>query len=244
MTGPASPPDLARDGCQVWWATPSLARERHVRLLSADELERRARYRREADRDRFTVGCALLRTLLGAFSGVLPEAVSIDRTCPDCGQPHGKPMARGAGTLQCSVSHSGDRVVVAISERSAIGVDVEQVPAEIHAGLAESVLRVDERAALDRMATSDRARGFATYWTRKEAILKATGDGLRIAPDLLGVSSPLAPPALLDVDASAGLPRAVTLHALTPGADYAATLAVIGDPPSSVLELQAAELLA
>lgn len=221
-----------------------MARDWHVRLLSDDEHDRRTRFRRAVDRDRFTVGCALLRTLVGAFNGVAPAAVSLDRSCPDCDRPHGKPMPRGAGTLQCSVSHSGDRVVVAVSERAAIGVDVEELAPTIDQRLAERVLRPDELAALARLAAPDRAAGFATYWTRKEAILKATGDGLRIAPELFSVSSPLQPPALLDVDATAGLPRAVTLCTLTPGAGYAAALAVIGARPSGVLELDATELLA
>jgi 4'-phosphopantetheinyl transferase len=220
-----------------------MARAWHVDLLDAGERDRRSRLRRDADRDRFTVGCALLRTLVGAFTGVSPAAVLLDRTCPDCDQPHGKPVPRNAGTLECSVSHSGDRVVVAVSERAAIGVDVEVVAAKIDDGLAERVLRPSELTALTSLPAADRARGFATYWTRKEAILKATGDGLRIAPELFGVSAPLEPPTVLEVDAEANLPRAVSLHTLTPGTGHVAALAVIGGPPSALVELNATALL-
>jgi 4'-phosphopantetheinyl transferase len=229
--------------CQVWWATPSLARDWHVEVLSADERARRARLRRAEDRDRFTVGCALLRVIVGGLTAVAPSAVALDRTCPDCDRPHGKPIPRDAGGLQCSVSHSGDRVVVAVHRGAAIGVDVERVPASLEDALVVRVLRADERAALDRLDALDRRWGFATYWTRKEAILKATGQGLRVAPDLIGVSSPVDLPRVLEVD-DALLPRPISLHPLRPGAGYAACVAVIGAPPTAVPELGAAPLLA
>jgi 4'-phosphopantetheinyl transferase len=238
-------PVLTAGECQVWWAAPSLRRSWHASLLDAGERERLQRLRRPADRDRFTVACALLRIVLGRVTGTAPSAVRVDRTCPDCDRPHGKPVPRDAPGLTCSVSHSGGRIAVAVARSVTVGVDVEAVDPALEVGaLGRRVLAPGELADLEALPAARRAWALATTWTRKEAVLKATGHGLRVPPDQVQVTSPLRTPALVavgDVPFAAG---DVSLYPLAAGDGYAATLAAVAGRLRSVLQLDAAPLLA
>lgn len=239
----AVPSILRRDECHVWRATPSLARAWHVRLLSPSERDRRERLRRSADRDRFTVGCALLRIALGRLTATAPAAIRLDRSCPDCDRQHGKPVPQDADGLQCSVSHSGDTIVVAVSRDAAIGIDVEEVADGLDDRLVDRVLAAEEIASLNRLPAQDRPWGFAIYWTRKEAILKATGHGLRVSPDQITVSPPAEAPRLLGVEDATLLPAGVALHPLRSASGCVGCLAAIGGA-LTVLELDGAAVLA
>ena len=84
---------------------------------------------------------------------------------------------------------------------------------------------------------------FFAYWTRKEALLKATGDGLRVAPAALTVTPPDAPPALVAWEATAPLAAAAHLFDLSPGSGHVASLAVLG-PRLGVVERDGDALLA
>jgi 4'-phosphopantetheinyl transferase len=217
----------------VWWARRQDAAPRLAGLLDQAEQRRWAAYRSEADRDRFLVGCALAKTVIAASTGQQPADVSFDRRCRRCGQPHGKPVISGGGDLEHSVAHSGDLVAVAVA-RTPVGVDVEQLdgrPRRPGSGdpeaLARRVLSDDERTALAAVHPSARSRAFLVAWTRKEAVTKAKGDGLRVrfgdvvvaasagAPRLVAWPYPQAPESvsLLDLDTDPG---------------YVAALAVIG----------------
>jgi len=219
-------------------------RDAHLLLLDDGERGRRARLRHAADRDRFTVGSATLRLVLGHLSGVAAHRVQVDRSCPDCDQPHGKPVPSNAGDLECSVSHSGDRVVVAVTHRTRIGVDVERIESHVDHRLIDRVLAPCEAAVLRGLPAALRARGFSTYWTRKEAILKATGSGLRVAPDQVRVSPPGAQPRLLEIADPSPAVGPVTLFQLSPGDGYTATLAALDSQLATVTELDAALVLA
>ncbi|WP_344650846.1 4'-phosphopantetheinyl transferase family protein [Cryptosporangium japonicum] len=224
---------MAPGQCQVWWARPLTAADPDGLAALLDPLEqgRRAAYRRDADRARFTVAAGLLRVLSGAHLGIAPTRVAITRWCPDCDRPHGRPALPVAG-WECSVSHSGDRVAVAIGRTGPLGVDVEEASARENAGLREIVLAADERGD-----------DFVTYWVRKEAVLKATGEGLRVALTEVVVTAPDAPPALLGAH-RADLPARTTLRSLTPGDGYRACLAALDTPSVTVTELDATALLA
>ncbi len=234
--------------CTVWWSRPWRITEPQLALLSEGERARYDALGREEDRDRFAAGRVIARVALGQRSGQEPAAVELDATCPRCGAQHAKPVAGGrAAGLQLSISHSGDRVAVAVAEGAQVGVDVEGPPA-LGGGdgrdLWEAVLRPSEQVLVARLPQELRADAFLGVWTRKEAILKATGDGLDVAMTELEVSPSSAAPRVL---ASAGhLPPAdsIMLAELHPGADYRATLAVITRGPVEVEEAGAEVLLA
>ncbi|WP_103562870.1 4'-phosphopantetheinyl transferase family protein [Actinomadura rubteroloni] len=210
----------------VWWASLDAVRPAHAALLDPVEKGRRAKYLRDADRDRFTLGVALTRITVGARLGVAPAAVPVDRTCPDCDQPHGRPVIAGGPHL--SISHSGDRVVLALSPHGPLGVDVEEASGRLNDSFADHVLAEGEQG-------SGEAELLA-YWTRKEALLKATGDGLREPMTKLRVSGPSENPRLLDWSGRSELVGRITMRTLDPGPGYAACLALLDQPADVPVE--------
>jgi 4'-phosphopantetheinyl transferase len=243
---PADVPRLGVSTCQVWWATLRLGRswdERswQVQLLSPVERTRRDALRHPDDRLRFTIGVALSRVVLGGQLDRAPEALAIDRRCRQCEHPHGKPELLDASADLCfSVSHSGDWIVVAVTSGGAVGVDVEQRgrPRDL-LGVARLVLSAGERAVLDGCPPDARACGFLRYWTRKEAIVKATGDGLTAPLPGLTVSPPAVPARLVAWEDRPNLVARVTLRDLQPGDGYIASLALLDHPEVTVTELDA-----
>jgi 4'-phosphopantetheinyl transferase len=184
-------PDL-RDGvCQLWSARTTQAHDDLLDELDPIERGRLTAYRRQEDRDRFLLGCVIVRRVVGAHLRIESTDVVLDRTCPDCARPHGKVGVVAADPPQVSVSHSGGLVLVAVHRTAAIGVDVERVDPDLDtAGLTDVVLAPEEAEELSSVPAADRARAFTTYWTRKEAVLKATGDGMRAELPGLVVSPP------------------------------------------------------
>lgn len=217
---------------EAWWARPDAERPAHRDLLDPTEWERRSAYRRAEDQARFTVATALVKLAAARRLGLPAPDVVIDRTC-DCGRPHGRPRLSGQD-LAVSISHSADRVLVALTAGAPVGADVERVrPVEI-AGLAGHVLGAGEAAA-------DLPQ-FFRYWTRKEAVVKATGDGLRMPLSQVLVSAPAQPPRLLRYGDQAGLVAAMA--DLDPGDGYAAAVAVLATGPVQVRQHDAGRLLA
>jgi 4'-phosphopantetheinyl transferase len=218
----------------VWWARPDDARPEHDELLSAEERTRRARLLSVRGRKRTTVAYALSRIVLARELDADPADLRIVRTCAHCGGRHGKPRVVGAD-LRFSIAHSAERVVVAVTRGAEIGVDVEQVNPDLEV----SQLTADVLSPAERGANSP--AGLLTYWTRKEAVLKATGDGLHVPLSDLTVTGPGEPPALLDWR---GRSRNFRLYDLHPGAGYLASLAVLDRSASEVHELDGSALLA
>lgn len=168
--------ERAAVACVVLWA-PARDRAEIRGLMSAEERARYEQFAEPADRARFAAARALVRTAVGRATGVAPDLVRFDRRCEHCGGPHGKPRVPGAA-VRFSLSHSGGRVVLALAERAEPGVDVERVSARPVGRLAPRVLSAAELRDLEAVAPEDRSAAYHTYWTRKEAILKAVGRGL------------------------------------------------------------------
>ncbi|MDA2804831.1 4'-phosphopantetheinyl transferase family protein [Nocardiopsis suaedae] len=241
----------ARVHCDIWWATPALAHPALERLLDARERERHARFRRQADRDRYIVAHALARLAVAREAGCAPAAVAFDLHCRNCDgadrEPHGKPVPAGpAAGLEVSISHSGDRVALAVARGVPVGVDVEEVsPRRDTSSLAEMALAPAEREALAALPADRAAEGFFTYWARKEALLKASGEGIYAGLAAVEVSSPAAPGRVLSW-ASPGAPPLgrVRLVDLDAGPRYRAALAVLSADEPAVAVRDAGPLLA
>ncbi len=215
--------------CRVWWSAPLATCDSALAGLDEAELARCEELRRPRDRARFVSGRVLARRALATELGVKPAAIVLRTRCPFCGGAHGKAALAGdhAGMIEFSIAHAGDRVVVATSRAGAVGVDVERIV--VCADLASpsaNVLAHDERATLDTLPARERDAAFMRYWTRKEAVLKATGDGLAVELSSLHVTAPGEPPAVLAWP-QALQPRAVRLHDLDAGPNYRACLAVL-----------------
>ena len=208
--------------CEVHVGRIRDLRAAHLTLLNDTELARARRFQRSCDSDRSLLGAALLRITAARHLGVRPADVAVDRTCGRCGAQHGRPQLPGSG-LHASVSHSGDIVAVALTGAGPVGVDVEAVRSIDFAAVTDSVCvpaeRGEVRSALD----------FYTYWTRKEAVLKATGEGLSRPMTDLQVTPPGSAPVLLRIG-SDGAP-ACRMAGIPAGGGYQAAVAVLTAGP-------------
>jgi 4'-phosphopantetheinyl transferase len=165
------------------------------------------------------------RSLVAELDGALPGQVLLDRTCPTCGAQHG-PVTTPGRAWHCSVSHSGPFAVVAVvpaSESAMIGVDVETRCPPDWPTLLSEVVAPGEPAP-------EGPQEFLALWVRKEAVLKATREGLSRPMSSIRLASPPDPPRIL-----AGAPplRLVDLDArplqASPPVEIAAALAVEGE---------------
>jgi 4'-phosphopantetheinyl transferase len=134
--------------------------------LSADERQRAERFRFPRHRRRFIVARGRLRQQLGARLGVAPEAVELAYG------RNGKPQI---SSLHFSVSHCDEVALFAFSKGSEIGVDVEAIrPIREADAIAAQFFSPLERLVCEM----DNPLGFLRCWTRKEALVKALGEGL------------------------------------------------------------------
>jgi 4'-phosphopantetheinyl transferase len=220
-------PRLHARSCQLWWASTSAADEHLLDLLDEDERRRHSGFLRAADRARFLVAHALTRIVAAHHVAIAPRAVRYAAKL----EAHEKPrFGDTASELQFSISHSGACVVVAISRAVPLGVDVECVDATApEASLVASVLCATEQQAFTAMPSAARPWGFCRYWTRKEAVLKATGDGLAIAPLRIAVTAPERAPALVGWSGAGRPSTSVHLYDLDAPSGYAASLATLAE---------------
>ncbi|MEV8593519.1 4'-phosphopantetheinyl transferase family protein [Streptomyces sp. NPDC052013] len=176
-------------------------------VLDGAERERAAAYRRAADQEAYRVTHVGLRLLLGACLGVDPSDVPFVRLpCPVCGAPHGRPAVPGADVC-FSVSRSGGLCLLAFAG-TAVGADVERLPAAETVTDLTATLHPRERAELAACPPDERPAAFARAWTRKEAYLKGRGTGLGrdLRLDRLGttVGAPCPVPGWVVADVAAG----------------------------------------
>ena len=220
--------------CEVWWARPAVETPRLIALLDDIERDRHDAYRQTVDRARFLTGRVVAKAALGTALGIDPAAVSLDSTCPDCGRTHGKPRvvppAGHPGSLpEMSISHSGNLVGVAITAGLPVGIDVEQERDVEVDGLVRMTLSAAELATWAAVPAPDRDAAFFTYWSRKEAILKATGRGLAIGMTKITVTPWDQPPRVTDSQASEVDTTRMRMTQLDAGSGYRACVAVIAD---------------
>lgn len=130
--------------------------------------------------------------------------------------------------MEVSITHSGCMAGVAVSRSVPVGIDVEALQRTDHGSLASAVLSSLERVAFDELADTERHDALLRYCTRKEALLKATGDGLTMPMRGLTVADRTQPPRLVAWDSRPELVGLVRLHDLHPAPGHVASLAVIG----------------
>ncbi|MCR3720658.1 MULTISPECIES: 4'-phosphopantetheinyl transferase family protein [Prauserella salsuginis group] len=212
--------------CAVWWAVPVDDTAEHRGLLTDVERDRYSAYRKSDDRRRFLTGRVMAKTLIGERLGTPAADVVFDAACDDCDKQHGPPRIPGS-TLRLSISHAGDRVGLALTDGAELGLDVEATTRHADDGLLDYALSDAERAAVAGLADSDRTRAFFRYWTGKEALMKATGKGLRIGLTSLTLSEPGEPARLVASESPALDPATTRLASLRPGDGYDASVAVL-----------------
>ncbi len=229
----SSPPKilkLTNDDVHVWRVSQDVNASRVQSLLqtlSADERARAERFYFQKDRYRFIVARGLLRAILGRYLKIEPSQLHF------CYNLHGKPALtrESADNELCfNVSHSHELVLYAIARKREIGIDLEHMRAGLaDENIAESFFSDREVAVLRTLPTDLQQEAFFTCWTRKEAYIKARGQGLTIPLDQFDVSlTPGKPAVLLSVIGNPQEALRWSLHEINPGPGYAATLAVEG----------------
>ncbi|MDF3292523.1 4'-phosphopantetheinyl transferase family protein [Streptomyces silvisoli] len=189
MTGGLERPGV-REPAHVWLLRVSSykAESDGLDVLDAAERRRHQAFVRAEDRDRYAVAHVGLRRLLGAYTDTAPgEMVFVRESCPLCAGPHGRPAVSG-GAPHFSLSHSGDLVLIAVAANP-VGADVEEIPALSVADDVARTLHPLEQAELAALAPADRVLAFSRCWTRKEAYLKGTGEGLAGGPERMYVGT-------------------------------------------------------
>jgi 4'-phosphopantetheinyl transferase len=227
---PTAPVTLADDEVHIWRASlkqPTLHVQTLFRTLTPDERERAGRFHFEKDRDHFTVARGLLRAILGLYLYEAPERLRFTYSS------YGKPCLSEqfqTSHLTFNVSHAHEIVVYALTRARNIGVDIEHHRPDV-AGeeIAERFFSANEVRALFALPGDQRAQAFFNCWTRKEAYIKARGEGLSHPLDQFDVSlAPGEPAALLETRGDSRELSRWTICAFTTEADYSGALAVEG----------------
>jgi 4'-phosphopantetheinyl transferase len=165
----------------VWIAYPDAVSPEHLaknylHLLDHEERDRYQRFYFDPDRHTYLAAHALLRTALSRYVSCQPEQWRFVRG------EHGKPELEptlGIPPLRFNLSHTKGMVACVIALERDCGVDVECVrPMKDMKGIAEAVFSDSENAYLNSQSEADWPRTFFTFWTLKEAYIKAIGLGL------------------------------------------------------------------
>lgn len=144
-------------------------------LLNDEERERANRYHFAIHRERFIAGRSYLREVLGAYLDCDPAAVSIAY------DQFEKPYLANHPSIQFNVSHSEHLAVIAVTLNYAIGVDLEKQQTEFNEALAKRFFSPTEYQILMSLPADQQAPAFYRLWARKEAIVKAVGEGLGLS---------------------------------------------------------------
>lgn len=194
-------------------------------LLSPEEQQRARRFVFERERNQFIATRAKLRQLLGARIGVRPEFVEL--VYGKYGKPALDPRLT-AQALHFNLSRSHDMAVFAFVSGRQIGIDIEFVRPIVTADhIATQFFSAGEQTAFRSLATEDRTLAFFNAWTRKEAFIKALGEGLHHPLDTFDVSlTPEEPARIYRVGMSNGTDCGWRLHSFRPGPGFVGAIVV------------------
>ncbi|MDD5265311.1 MAG: 4'-phosphopantetheinyl transferase superfamily protein [Candidatus Bipolaricaulis sp.] len=198
----------------VWRVPIPGPSEPSTNMLSADEVGRLERRLSQTDRRRALAAWTARREILARYLGCAPRDVPLQRA------EDGRPFLQTSGsTLDHSMAHSGDWMMLAVSRLGPVGLDLEQVDASLDVGrVAARFFAPEDAAAMAGLPRSEQAAAFFRAWTEKEAYLKGIGGGVPSRLRSVRVS----------LDSRAGS-RAVgdwVLHSVEAPTGYVACLAV------------------
>lgn len=228
LRSPLLPPELPEGRIHLWSVRldpPASQVAALERLLAPDELARARRFRFERHQRQYTVGRGALRTLLGAYLGLPPERVEFAYG------PRGKPFlsaALAARGPQFNLSNSDERALVGFTRGLEVGVDLEyRKPMPDCEEIGERFFSESERQVLRRLPRERKEEAFFNCWTRKEAYLKAVGEGLAAPLDSFDVTlEPGEPPRMLTLRGEEEPARRWFFHHLVPAEEYIGAIAL------------------
>ena len=186
-SAPSSGSGIRAGTIDVWRARLALPADELSRIshcLNDEERQRMARLHFQGDRDRFLASRGLLRHILASYVDASPGRIRFGYA------PRGKPFLLEHPDLRFNLSHAADLLVVAVAAGRELGVDVEQVFSEaVMSEVSGVVLSDPELATLEGLDPGERRDWFVRLWTRKEAYIKADGQGMALRLDHIDVTT-------------------------------------------------------
>jgi 4'-phosphopantetheinyl transferase len=211
------------------WAAPlngvPESLEKFTATLSPEEKERAQRFKLDKLRNRFIAGRGTLREILGHYLQIKPLDLRFAYSA------NGKPMLAeklADSGIHFNLAHSGDLAVVAITRVGEIGVDVEQIrPIKNVEDLVARFFSSRENEQFQKIPADEKPAAFFNLWTRKEALLKATGEGITGSLKLVEVSFlPGTPARLLAISGDAPKAGRWRLQELLPAIGFTGAVAI------------------
>jgi 4'-phosphopantetheinyl transferase len=194
--------------------------------LSADEVARADRFHFPRDRVRFIRGREALRNILGGYLQVRPADLKFD--CGTKGKPVLAEHSNSGNQLHFNLSHSEKLAVIAVTTACEVGIDVERIHMlDDFKDISNRYFSPVEIQALEAAPDDQKLPGFFDLWTRKESLIKATGEGLTecgIAFNTLSKAEMAA--GRLNIQPEPVLLKGWTLHRFVPRESFRAALAV------------------
>jgi 4'-phosphopantetheinyl transferase len=228
--GWSAPTEMEDQGIHVWGFSldGSLSFVEQCRSwLSEEERERAARFIRREDHFRFVLAHGGLRAVLARYAGLHPSTLTFQ---PDA---TGKPALLNGYVsrhpLRFNLSHSHGRMLMAISNRQDVGVDLEQIRDKVEAAkLAERFYAPTERERVLSLSGPGQTQRFYRYWVAKEAVLKGQAVGLRALQQCEILTSDNSPRAEVKLSEGATMQSGWTIHWLDCGAGWVGAVSACG----------------
>jgi 4'-phosphopantetheinyl transferase len=225
-----NPPDnliLSDEEAHIWRAdlkANECFQSSFLKLLSPDEKNRAQKFRFAKDNRNFIIARGILRSLIGKYLEINPAEISFQYS------EFGKPGIADNNTLQFNISHSQNMALFAFTTKFNVGVDVEFVNPDIEVkDIAANFFSTNEIMNLLALPEKQQALGFFNCWTRKEAFIKAVGEGLSFPLDKFEVSlEPNKPAKLLATDWQPDAVSKWCIYSMSPGENFVGSLAIEG----------------
>jgi 4'-phosphopantetheinyl transferase len=219
--------ELTTGEIHIWYTSLDRPVSQFWGLLSMDERRRSERFHFDKDMKYFIVRHGILRKILGNYLGVEPGQFQFDY-----GKNEKPALADifGMGKIQFNMSHSEGLALYAFTRDREIGVDIECIRDISEMGqIAERFFSRGENAVLQALPKGKKREAFFNCWTRKEAFIKATGDGLSYPLDGFDVSLvPGEPARLLRIEGDSTAASRWSIQDLKPAFGFAAAFAIKG----------------
>jgi len=199
------------------------------RVLDADEQARAGKLNNPLLHKRYVEIHGRLRILLAEILNQPPEKIRIKKA------EHGKPYLADYPELAFNLSHTADRVMIAIAWDCQLGVDIESCkPRHNLLGLVEKCFAEEEADYWIQLPESEKNQAFYRFWTRKEAFVKATGRGIVLGLNrcVINIENPMA---FLSVPDQCG--QAAAWHVLDVDLGEGICSAIVADKRFSVIRL-------
>jgi len=215
--GPARP-SLGEGEIHLWclrWTAFAGELAQLERELSPEEHQRASRFRFDKDRARYLVGRACLRRLLSRYTGIEPRQINFRYG------PRGKPYLASDHGLEFNMSDAGELIAYAFRLIEPVGVDIERIRPDVPGeGIAQRYFHPREAEALAQLPAELRVQAFFRCWTRKEAFVKAIGEGIRFGLHRFAVPVEPGSGVLLETPFPDDQPERWRIFEFTPGEGY------------------------